>query len=249
MFAHLRFSFSTVIILASLFALPAYSNPIAGQPEAKVATERSAAPAAAQETCLSRPGNSAIAGQRWVYHTEGHRKCWFQAAEQPQLKKRVRYPAAKASVAASAKNESMPLKPKRVEDARAELMPLDPETSQALPSALGPGIAAVAPTSSGERAPLLSSEVSRLEPANVNERRQDADLSVTQPQSQRVASVAPLAATTPPVYFTSATPDDTPGWPTTWIAVLFMTLGFCSILGSDRAVRDMMMRRYKGTEV
>jgi hypothetical protein len=42
---------------------------------------QAAAPAAAEEECLPRPGKSTAAGQRWVYRFDGHRKCWFQTAQ------------------------------------------------------------------------------------------------------------------------------------------------------------------------
>jgi hypothetical protein len=249
MFAHLRIFFSFIAILAGVFTSPAYSNPIASLPDSKVASERAAEPAAPQETCLSRPGKSANAGQRWVYHTEGNRKCWFQSAEQPRLEKGVRYRSAKPSVAASAESESMQPKPKRVEDARAELLPLRPETPQARPSAPGLDVVAAAPVQSADRASLLTRELDRLEPDNGAGRRLDADSSLTHAPPQRVASQTALVADTPPVHSTSETLDDKPGLPATWIAVFLMALGFISILGSNRAVRDMVTLRHKRAKV
>lgn len=246
MYAHLRFFFCSIAILTGVSTSPSYSNPI---DDSKVATEQAAAPAAPQETCLSRPGKSAIPGQRWVYHTEGNRKCWFQSAEQPRLEKRVRYRSAKPSVAASAENKSILSRPKRVEDARAELLPFRPEAPQALPSASGLDVVAAAPVPSADRASLLTGELDRLGPDNGAGRRLDADSPLTQAPSQRVASHTALVADTPPVHSTSETLDDKPGLPTTWIAVLLMALGFSSILGSNRAVRDMVMLRHKRAQI
>jgi len=249
MFAHLRCFFSALVIFTGVFTSLGYSNPIADQSNSKVATERAAAPAAPQETCFSRPGKSAVAGQRWVYHRVGDRKCWFQTAEQPQLKRRVRYRSAKVSVAASAENESMLPKPKRVEDAQAELLPVGPERPQALQSAPGLEVVAAAPVLSADRASLPAGELDRLESDNRIGRRLDADTSQTRAPSQRVASHAPLAAAAASGHSTSEAPDDKPGWPSTWIAVLLMTLGFSSILGSNRAVRDIVAFRCKGARV
>ncbi len=248
MLAHLRLFFSAVVILAGVSTSPAYSNPIAGQPDSKLTTERAAALVASQETCLSQPGKSTIAGQRWVYYRDGQRKCWFQTTEQPQSKNRVRDRAAKASVSASAESDGiLPTpKPKRVDDARAELRL---ETPQALPSASGLDVVAAAPVQRADQASLLIGELDRQESDKLAGRQPDADSSPTRVPLQKVVSHAPLIAATPAVHSTSEALDDKPGSPATWIAVLLMTLGFSSILGSNRAVRDLMMLRYKGAQV
>lgn len=86
MFVHLTCFIFAIVILTGVYSSPVYSNPVAGQSEPTVPAERSV-PAASQETCLSQPGKSALAGHRWVYHRKGQRKCWFQTTEQPALKK------------------------------------------------------------------------------------------------------------------------------------------------------------------
>lgn len=249
MFAHLRCFFPALLTLTAVSLSPAYSNPITDRTDPKAASEQAAATAASPETCLSRPGKSNIAGQRWVYHREGNRKCWFQSTEQQQLKKRVRYRSAKTSVAASTESGSMLPKPQRVEDARAELLPLRPETPQALPSASGLDFVAAAPVPSADRASLLTGELDRLALDNGAGRRIDANSSLTLAPSQRVASHTAMVAATPPVDSTSEALDDKPDLRATWIAVLLMTLGLGSILGSNRAVRDMVMLRHKRAQV
>lgn len=249
MFAHLRCFFSALAISTGVFTSLAYSNPLADRSNSKVATERAAAPAAPQETCFSSPGKSATAGQRWVYHRVGDRKCWFQTAEQPQLKRRVRYRPAKASIVAAAENGSMLPKPKRVEDAQAELLPVRTERPQALQSASGLEVVAAAPVLSTGRASLLTGELDRLESDNRTGRRLDTDTSQTRAPPQSVASHAPLVAAAASGHLDSGALDDKPGWPSTWIAVLLMTLGFSSILGSNRTVRDIVMFRSKGAQV
>jgi hypothetical protein len=89
----------------------------------------------------------------------------------------------------------------------------------------------------------------REEPDKPAERQLDADIFLTGALSQKVASQASVVAAAPLVHSTSDALDDKPSWPTTWIAVLLMTLGFGAILGSNRAVRNIVMFRYRSAQV
>jgi len=84
-----------------------------------------------------RPGKSTTAGQRWVYRYDGHRKCWFQAAEgTATVRKQVRHSVAKPRVAVAEENEAAPRRRKADVDARAELLrSAAAETSQPMPLA------------------------------------------------------------------------------------------------------------------
>ncbi len=237
MFAHLRCFFPALVTLTGVSLSPAYSNPIAERSDPKAATERAAAPAASQETCLSRPGTTSMAGQRWVYHRDGHRKCWFQTTEQPRLRKPGGYRSANASVVTSPESESIRPKLRRVEDAQAKLVPLRPESPQTLPSTLALEVKAAAPVLSADRAYLLTGELDQPEPDKRTARQLDVDIFLTSAPSQRVAS------------HTSQALDDKPGWPTTPIAVLLMMLGFSAILISNRAIRETVMLRHKGAPI
>jgi hypothetical protein len=249
MFAYLRSFLSSIVILSCIPVSPGHSDPIASLAGPKDGTERTAAVAASQETCLSRPGKSVEAGQRWVYHREGQRRCWFQTAELAQLKKRVRYRPTKAVVAASEERERKLSRPKRVEDARAELVPSRLEAPQAEPTASSLDVASPAPAPDAKRATLLTGELDRAELETRAGRRPGADLSLADAPPQRVASLASMVAGTQPVHSTSETPDDSPSWPATWIAVLLMSLGVGSVLASNGAVRNMIMSRYKAADV
>src|SRR3954469_18755327 len=102
MSGHLRFCFAAFVLLAALPTSSASSNPLTDFFNAAPtpAPAQAAAPAAAEEECLPRPGKSTAAGQRWVYRFDGHRKCWFQAAQGiATVKKQVRRSAAKPLVA------------------------------------------------------------------------------------------------------------------------------------------------------
>jgi hypothetical protein len=243
MSGHLRFCFGAIVLLAALPTSPASSNPFADFFNA--APPKAAAPAAAEEECLPRPGKSTTAGQRWVYRLEGHRKCWFQAAEGiATVKKQVRHSAAKPRVAVPEENEAAPRKRKADVDARAELLRSAPaETSQPMPlapefkvvdaaSVLATGTAAFAP----------SAVVEKLTPDDPMPSQVDVEtlLAAGPARSDAVAaSVLPA-----PVAFPVAeAADDGQGWMATLLGMLLMALGLVSILGSSRTLREAVLLR------
>jgi hypothetical protein len=130
MSGHLRFCFAAFVLLAGLPTSPASSNPFADFFNA--APREATPPASAEEECLPRPGKSTAAGQHWVYRFDGHRKCWFQAAEGiATVKKQVRNRAAEPRVAAPDENEAARRERKAVVDTHAELLRSAPaETSR-----------------------------------------------------------------------------------------------------------------------
>jgi hypothetical protein len=233
MSGHLRFCFAAFVLLAGLSASPASSNPFADL--FNVTPRQEPAPAPAEEECLSRPGKSTTAGQRWVYRLEGHRKCWFQAAEEIAVKKQVRHRAAKPRVATREENEAAPRKRKAVVDARAELLRSAPaETSQPIrpapeikvadaASVLATGAAAFVPP-----APIENLKTDRLTP----DRR-----------TPRQVDVETLLAAAPVVFPIAEAADDGWGWTATWLGVLLMALGLVSVLGSSRTLREAVLLR------
>jgi hypothetical protein len=120
MFGHWRFCVTAFLFFADLSTSPAFSNPLTDlfNPAPKEAT----APAPAREECLLQPGKSTEHGQHWFYRLDGHRKCWFQAAEETvSIKKPVRQHSAKQTVIAPEENEAG-LRKNTVVDARAQLL-------------------------------------------------------------------------------------------------------------------------------
>jgi hypothetical protein len=244
MSGHLRFCFAAFVLLAGLSASPASSNPFADL--FNVAPRQAPAPAPAEEECVPRPGKSTTAGQRWVYRLEGHRKCWFQAAEVTAVKKQVRYRAAKPRVTAPEENEAERPKRKAVVDARAELLRSAPaEMSQPMwpapelkvadaASVLATVIAAFVPP-----APIENRATDRLTPDHRTPRQVDVEtlLAAAPATSDSVAAAAPV--TFP---FTEAA-DDGRDWMATWLGVLLMALGLVSVLGSSRTLREVALLR------
>jgi len=190
---------------------------------------------------LSQPGKSTAEGQRWVYRFDGHRKCWFQAAEGSAVKKQVRYRAAKARVAAPEENEAAPRKRKAVVDARAELLRSAPaETSQPMRPAPELKVADAA-SATVAAAFARPAPIENLAPAQPRQVDVEALLAAAPVASNAVAASVPPAA---PVAFPIAeAADDGRGWTATWLGVLLMALGLVSVLGSSRPLREAVLLR------
>ena len=252
MSGHLRLSIAAFVVLTSL-PTSAWSNPLAdvfGASPPPAAPEP--APAEKERECTSRPGTSTADGQRWVYRTEGGRKCWFQTAEGnatvKQVRDRVR--AAKARVAA-AENETAH-KRKAVMDARAEMLrsaPAQaPEPPRPAPEVKVVDVAPVQATGAATFVPAVpvaaaNQATDQPAPDQPTPRRLDEKtlLAAAPAPSDAVAvSVPPAAAVAAPI---AARADDGPGWTATWFGVLLMALGLAVVLGSIRTVREAVLLR------
>jgi len=128
MSGHWRVCVAALLIVAGLSTRPAFSNPLtdlfnpAPQEAAAPVPAPAAAPAReAKEECLAQPGRS-TPGRHWVYHLDGHRKCWYQADEAAvAAKKQAHHHDVRQPVIAAEENEAA-LRKKRVADARAQLL-------------------------------------------------------------------------------------------------------------------------------
>ena len=259
MSGHLRFCFATLALLAGLPASPspASSNPFADW--FNVTPRPAAAPAPEEEECLPRPGKSTTAGQRWAYRLEGHRKCWFQTAEEIAVKKQVRHRAAKHRaakhrVAAPEESEASPSKRKAVVDARAELMrstpaeapqPVRPVPEFKVADAASVSVAATGAAAAAfvPSAPIENLKTDRLTPDQRTPRQVDVKtpLAAAPAPSDAVAASVPSAA---PVNFLIAeAANDGLDWMATWLGVLLMALGLFSVLGSSRTLREAVLLR------
>lgn len=196
-----------------------------------------------------RPGKSTMAGQRWAYRLEGHRKCWFQTAEETAVKKQVRHRAAKHRVAkhrvaAAEESEAPPTKRKAVVDARAELMrstPAEaPQPMRPLPEFKVADAAASAAAAIVPSAPIENLKVDRLRPDRTPRQVDVETLLAAAPGDAVAASVPPA----PPVNFLIAeAAHDGWDWMATWLGVLLMALGLVSVLGSSRTIREAVLLR------
>jgi len=248
MSGHLRFCFAAFVLLAALPTSPASSNPFADF--FSVAPAQAAAPAAAEEECLLRPGKSTAAGQRWVYRFDGHRKCWFQTAQGiATVKKQVRHGAAKPPVAVPEENEAAPRKQKAVVDARAELLRSAPEEASQ-PTRLAPefkvvdaaSFPATGPAAFVPPAPVEKLATDQLTPDHATPRVVELKtlLAAAPAPSDAVAASVPPAPVAFPV---AEAADDGQGWMATLLGVLLMALGLVSVLGSSPALREAVLLR------
>ncbi|MCK1641700.1 hypothetical protein IVA95_30190 [Bradyrhizobium sp. 157] len=248
MSGHLRFCIAVLVLLAGLPTSPASSNPLADLFNVSPPTPPEPASAERERECLPRPGTSTAEGQRWVYRSEGRRKCWFQAAEGTATVKQVRHRAAKARVATAEENEAARAKQKAVMNARAELLRSAPaETSQ--PTQPAPELkvvdAASVPATAAAAfvppAPVANRATDT--PDHPTPRRLDAEtlLAAAPAPSDAVAvSVPPAAPVASPI---AEAADDGWGWMATWLGVLLMALGLASVLGSSRTLREAVLLR------
>jgi hypothetical protein len=252
MSGHLRFCFAAFVLLAALPTSPASSNPFTDLfSTAPAQAAAPAAPAAAEEECLPRPGKSTTTGQRWVYRFDGHRKCWFQTAQGiATAKKQVRHGAAKPLVAVPEEDEAAPRKQKAVVDARAELLRSAPaEASQPIRPA--PELKVV------DAASVPATGAAAFVPPTPVEKRATDQLT-PDPATPRVVVVKTLLATAPapnaaiaasvplaaPVAFPVAeAADDGRDWLATLLGVLLIALGFVSVLGSSPPLREAVLLR------
>ena len=160
MSGHWRFRVAAFLLFAAgLSTSPAFSNPLEDllNPAPKEAAP-TPPPAPARVACLAQPGSSAAPGQHWFYRLDGHRKCWYQAAERTaSVNRQVRRHAVRQSVAAPEEDEPAPRK-KTVEDARAQML------GAAQADASQPTQAAPEVTASADQAPTRVAAPVVIEP-------------------------------------------------------------------------------------
>jgi hypothetical protein len=245
MSGHLRFCFTAFLLLAGLSTSPASSNSFADLFSPSTAPAEAAAPAPAEQDCLPQPGKSTADGQHWVYRYDGHRKCWFQAAEgTATAKKPVHHRAAKQRIAAPEDNEAAPRKRKAVVDAGAELLrSAQTETPQPTPPAPELKMVDAAPVPAAEAAALVpptpvvaKPATDQLTPDHPAPRQVDVEtlLAAGSGDSDAAASAPPTTPVNVPI---AEAGDDGRGWTATWLGVLLMALGLVFLLSSSRILR------------
>ncbi len=240
MSSHARSGLSALFLVA-FFSTPAASNPFTDLFSPNAAAEQpAAATAPAREQCLPQPGRSTAAGQRWVYRYDGHRKCWFQTAEETALaKKPAHRRLARRSVGTPEQDESALRQQKDVGDARAELpRSASPETPQLVPSTPTLKIVRTIPVREADAAaqiPPVPPGVDQPTPDRPSPRPVDVEqlLSDVPPGIETPAS-APAA--TPIATLGANTGGGEQGIPS-WPGILLMALGGAALLASNRTLQ------------
>jgi hypothetical protein len=248
MSGHLRFCFAA-FLLAGLSTSPASPNPFDALFNS--ATAEATAPAPAEEDCLPQPGKSTADGQHWVYRFDGHRKCWFQAAEGiATVKRRVRHHAAQKYVAAPKENESALRKRKAVVDAHDEILSSAQAETPQPPPAPEIKVVNVAPDPATGAAALEPPAPAIAKPATdqftsdrPTPRQLDVEtlLAAAPPASDAVATFASSAA---PAAISIAEAGDDEERTATWLGVLLIGLGLVSLLvGASGTLRGRLAGR------
>jgi len=240
MSGHLRFSL-VAFFLAGISTAPASSNPF--DELFNSAPAQATAPAPAEEECLPQPGKSTADGQHWVYRYDGHRKCWFQAAE-GTVKKPIHH-VARHHVAAPKENESPLRNRKAVVDAREELQSSAPtEAPQPTPparevkvvdaaSAPAMGSAALVPP-----APVVAKPATdQLMPDQPMPRQVDVETLLADAPAASDAAAASVPPANPIAVPSAEVSDGSGGWRATWPGKLLIALGLVFLLYARSTVR------------
>jgi hypothetical protein len=246
MSGYVRYGFAAFLV--AVFSTPAASNPITDLLSPNPAPEATeAAPAPAPEACLRQPG-PASAGGHWVYRYDGHRKCWFEAAEEGAVAKKPARHVARHSVAAAEQDKPAPRRPKAVEDARAELVKSAPvQTPQPVPSEPTLKVVHTVPVRMTDAAGMVPPAPARAEPGadqltpdqpnsdQLGPRQLDVEtlLAKAPAASEEVASVPPAT----PVAVPTATTGGGEDGMASWLGVLLLALGSAALLSSSRTLR------------
>jgi hypothetical protein len=247
MSGHWRFGVAACLFVAGFSTLPASSNPLTDLFNPAPREAAAPAPAPAKEVCVPRPGNATAAGQHWFYRVDGHRKCWFQAAEathsvsKPARHYVARRPARQPAMAPE-ENEADE-RNKTVMDARAQLLSsATVDTSQstaAAPKAIdGASVPDDEAAASAPAAPVaVQPTIDRLAPNRAAPRSVDVEMLLADSSLDKeaaVSSASPAVAGAALI----ADPDRT----TTRAGVVLIALGLFFLIGSLLASRFLGSR-------
>lgn len=238
MFGHLRFCFAAFLV-AGLSITPASSNPLTdlfsgGSKDASApASKEAAAPAPAQQECLAHPGKPAADGQRWVYHFDGRRRCWFQTAMGAPRRSAHHY-VVKQRVTSHERREAA--LPKADADARAEVLRAAPaqmsQPTSSSPEQLKVADAAPAAPTIEPPAPVAEAATDQRTPDHPTPRVVRVEmLRVSPAADDTIGSSVPPA--TPVAFHPAETDDDGWGWTASRLGLLLMALGFVALLGAS----------------
>jgi hypothetical protein len=186
---------------------------------------------------LPQPGKSTADGQHWVYRYDGHRKCWFQAAEGTATAKKPIHHAAGHRVAAPKENESPLRNRKAVVDAPGSAPTEAPQPTPLAPEmkvvdAVAGGAALVPPA-------LVAAQpaTDQLTPDPPKPLQVDVETFMAAPSASDAvgASVPPV---TPVAVPSTEVGVDGGGGTATWLGMLLIALGLVSLLSSSRILRE-----------
>ena len=255
MSGHWRFCVSAFVLVAGLSTPPALSNPLTDlfnpapkEADSPVSTPAPAPAREAKDECLMQPGRS-MPGRHWVYHLNGHRKCWYQADEATIAAKKQAHHRVARQAADPEENEAAPRR-KMVADARAQLLSAAPADAVQPPAPVpAPEVADPASVPASEPAARVSAApvvatptIEQAAPEAATPRQVDVEmlLAAAAPVGDRVASSMPPATPVAP-----STPDmveNQRGLTATHAGMAMITLGLLFLIGSLLASRFLDQR-------
>jgi len=190
---------------------------------------------------MSQPGRSTAPGQHWVYHLNGHRRCWFQASEATvSAKKQIRHHFARRPAVAHEEDEAE-LRKETVLDARAQMLSAAP-TGAPQSAASAPEVVDTASVRAPEAAiPVPAAPIAAeptidpLTPDHAAPRSVNVEmlLAASTPDRDTAASSVPPTAPDAP----SAASADNSESTAAWAGKVLIALGFVFLLGSFLASR------------
>jgi hypothetical protein len=240
MSGHLRWYFASFVVLAGGAISPAFSNPFDALFSAAAPAE-APAPAPVEPECLSHPGKATADGQHWVYRYDGHRKCWFQAAEGTVTARTPsHHHAVKQRHVASEEKQVARRQRETVVEARAELLHAAPEQASQSTPPPAPEVklvdAAASPTGTVAiaEAPAVANPVTNQLTADDSTPPQ---VDVEKLLAAAPTTSAPIAASVPAppedVVPASEVRDAGGGSNATWLGVALLALGAVVLLSSS----------------
>jgi hypothetical protein len=200
---------------------------------------------------MSQPGRSTAPGQHWVYHIDGHRRCWHQANEATvSVKKQIRHHMVRRHAVDPEETEAE-LHKKAVLDARAQFLNSAPADASA-PAASAPEVVNTASVRAPEaaiaapEAPIAAQPtIHPLTPDHAAPRQVNVEMLLAA-STESDAAASSLPSTTPPV----PSVGSADGWELTTARVgpVLIALGFIFLVGSFLAGpffsrRETLVRR------
>jgi hypothetical protein len=240
MSGHWRLYVTAFFLAAGLSTSPASSNALTdlfnpAPKEADAPVRAQDAPAPAREACVSQPGRSTAPGQHWVYHIDGHRKCWFEAKEATvSAKTQIRHHMVRRHAVAPEETETE-LRNKTVLDARAQVLNAAPADASA-PAAYTPEVVDTASVPAREaavaapEAPIAAQPtIDPLTPDHAAPRQVNVEMLLAA-STDSDAAASSLPSTTPD----APSVGSADSWESTaaWAGTALIALGFIFLVGS-----------------
>jgi hypothetical protein len=248
MSGHWRLYVTAFLFAAGLSVSPASSNPLTDllspAPQEAAAPARAAdaaaAAAPAREACAPQPGKSTAPGRHWVYHIDGHRKCWFEANEAAvSAKKQVHHHMVKRPAIAHEEKEAE-LRKETVLDARAQMLSPAPVAAPG-PAAPAPEVAdtrAREPVTAVPAAPIVAQPaINALTPDHAAPHQVDVEMLLaasTVDRDTAASSMSPVTADAP-----STASADKVESTTAWAGTALIALGLVFLAGALLASRAL----------